>query len=172
MKKLLITTFVLIFSIMSISYLSAKESKTLPKKLASEAVDMSLIAKTMGWDKAKITQRPDDFSKKFSLCTWTHADESIFLRLGWKSEKAASTKVLERQFGIYLENGEKDLKYTEVKKADNYQIIQGKGNSSDGRIVYIVRKRFGNNAELQFEYYTNKEDPKAYEKLLKFVEGV
>lgn len=99
-----------------------------------------------------------------------NGEETFFIRLGWKSKKAEERKALEKQFANYLKNGEKGIVYSEVKNKGGVQILKGKKDKDRmGLYLYITRKRFGNNSELQCELYTKTEDDSNFEKLEKFI---
>lgn len=126
-----------------------KITKTLAAQNACDALSSESIAQVLQWSGEITSESMTHKEGKRSLCRFNHGDSSLWLRLGWKSEKAASNKVLEKQFEAYLTEGEDGIAYESV--TDNIVIFGVKTNGAAQQTLYVYRKRFGNDAELMFE---------------------
>lgn len=142
----------------------------LRNQVACETYKPADIAKILNWNAATITSESMGHSEgKRSLCRFGHQTENLWVRLGWKSQKAADMKALETQYEGYLSNGENGIGYESLE--GNEVLFGEKPADASNPKLYIFRKRFGNKAEVTFELYSNalnKEDAlKAFYALLK-----
>lgn len=75
----------------------------------------------------------------------------VYVRLGWKSEKAQEKGVLSFLFKRYLTDGENGMSYSEIEGKDATQSLVASGNIAGGLTMAIARKRYGEKAEVQIE---------------------
>lgn len=149
--------FVLILSLLisfGFSSLNAQDNTRLTEQVACEVLTLEEIAQLLEVDLDQIKQDDMSFSNKQSICYYYTAEgnRKLFIRLAWKSEKAATNKVLEKQFKKYLEKGDVNQnRYVELERTSEHQLIYGSGKDRENKSIQIIRKRFGNNAEAQIE---------------------
>jgi hypothetical protein len=144
----------------------------LKDQVACETFTVSDLSSILSWDKTAIQSQSMGHSEgKRSICRFSHQSDFLWVRFGWKSEKAIGNKVLETQYKGYLSNGENGISYESIE--GNAVLLGQKLAEAANPKLYIFRKRFDNKAEVTFELYSNtikKEDAlKAFQELLKMV---
>lgn len=151
---------------------SDSEVFDLKNQVACETFKPADIAKILKWNVATITSESMGHSEgKRSLCRFGQEPENLWVRLGWKSDKAADMKVLENQYKGYLSTGENGISYESLE--GNTVLLGQKPSDAANPKLYIFRKRFENKAEVTFELYSNtinkEEALKAFQVLLKML---
>ena len=143
------------------------------KKEACEYVSPEELAQIMGWEASNIISKLSMSIKDrdVTVCNIIYGDESMLFRLAWKSERSQENKVLERNFNKQLTTGEGDLKYRELSNTTEGQVIWGVGPGRVGQHVYILRKRIGNEIEIQLEALSMINDEAAFLGKLKNILG-
>lgn len=134
---------------------------SLKKQEACSAITTADLVEVLGWSEADIKSDQGRDTKKVSICNLLHQEEKLMVRLGWKSEAAQKNKVLENNFKKYLEKGEGKISYTAIDETT----LQGDVEDRGGQHIYMVRKRFGNEAEIQIELVVPAKDDTYQEKL-------
>lgn len=129
---------------------------SLKQQDACTAITSDAVATAFSWGEEVSSESMGHRDGKRSLCRFSHAGESFWVRLGWKSSNAASTKVLERQFQTYLSEGENGVTYESI--AGDTQLLGTKPGDASQPALHIYRVRFGNDAEIMFELYSNSVD--------------
>lgn len=107
-------------------------SDELKHQAACEAINPASLTSTFGWAVLEIITQDLGFNEKRTACSFVYDEEKLFVRLGWKSEKAEAMKTLENRFKIFLQNGENGLVY-EPLVTDN--LIFGKKSDRFGKQV-------------------------------------
>lgn len=126
-------------------------SDELKPQVACETISNILLTEMFGWELENIFQQSLTHNEKRSICSFGIDEEKLFVRLGWKSEKAQEMKTVENQFKNYLSNGENGINYSSLK---GDELLYGSKTDQHNNMVYILRKRYGNKAEIQLEFYT------------------
>ncbi|SOE21037.1 hypothetical protein SAMN06298216_1509 [Spirosomataceae bacterium TFI 002] len=133
---------------------TATENSDLKNQVACETFKPSDLASIFEWDVAAISSESMGHSEgKRSICRFAHQSDILWVRFGWKSEKAIENKVLETQYKGYLNNGENGITYESVE--GNSMLIGQKPADAANPKLFIFRKRFDNKAEVTFEFYSN-----------------
>lgn len=147
------------------SEVAPPEDKTavapLGKQKACEALSLTAVAALMGVEEATIKQEDMSFGEKRSICYYytKEGNRKFFIRMAWKSEQAQKNEVLQKQYAGYLANGEDAIKkYDELSGSAQGQILFGIGQDRENKSVHILRKRYGNEAELQLELTKEEKD--------------
>ncbi|MAT54233.1 MAG: hypothetical protein CMN32_07100 [Saprospirales bacterium] len=141
----------------------------LSKQKACDAIPLATIASLMDVDKSTINQEDMSFGEKRSICYYytKEGNRKFFIRMAWKSEKAQGNQVLQNQYAKYLSSGENDIKeYQELKNTGDTQILFGIGQDRENKYIHILRKRFGNKAEVQLELTKENKDEMAKDQLI------
>ena len=147
-------------------------SGDISKLNSCEVLSNDYLAKVLDWSASAIKKDETRF-KRASVCTINHDEENMLVRLGWSSSAAKKNRVPERQFAKFLKDGEKGMKYEEVSKNTESQVLFGKGQEKFNFITYIARKRFGNSSMIQVEVRTRSKDEEKYrEKVLEMIEKI
>ncbi len=147
----------------------------LKKQKACEAIPLETIAKLMDVDKSLITQEDMGFGEKRSICYYytKEGNRKFFIRMAWKSEKVEGNMVLQNQYANYLSNGDNNIKdYQEIQNTAQAQILFGIGQDHENKYIHILRKRYGNKAEVQLELTKEKKDEMAKDFLIKVLKGL
>ena len=127
-----------------------KVAAGLVQQNACKAISPEDMAKALQWASSEITSESMTHKDgKRSLCRFNHGTDNLWLRLGWKSEVAASTKVLEKQFQSYLSDGENGIVYESV--SSDTELLGVKAGNDTQPTLYVYRMRYGNDAEMMFE---------------------
>ena len=169
MIKYLFTALLLLIYI---QIFSQAELSSIKHQSACASITDSDLADIMDWRDSSITKDEYDKQPKFTVCNYTHGDDKLMIRLGWKSEAAIDNKVLENQYKTYLSKGENGLSYQELANSGEVQSLKGQGEVRGNQINYILRKRYGNKASIQIEYTTSKDQPNAHDRLLKIADSI
>lgn len=145
----------------------AERLNTMPRKIeACEYFSLSEIASFLNWKTESINRELMMSLKKYSNTSCHHFtpdSENFTLRVNWKSEKAQQNKVLENQYKTYLSKGEKGLSYKVSTPDKGSASLFGTGPDRDAKIIYILRTRFEEVAEVIIEGSFYKNDPAAFE---------
>lgn len=162
MKKLILLTFLPFLSCNNANSAAEQPTEMVTEKVAElnhqvacEAFSTSDLASILNWDATVIKSESMGHSEgKRSICRFGHKTDILWVRFGWKSEKAITNKVLETQFKGYLNNGENGITYESI---DGNNILLGQ-KPADGvnPKLYIFRKRLDNKSEVTFELYSNE----------------
>lgn len=128
----------------------------LNKQKACDMLSKTEVARLLGVEVDALVEEDMSFaeSNRRSICHYVVKGEvaSYNLRLGWKSDKAVENKILEKSYIRYLASGEKNMKsYEELTNKNGIQILYGEQDEAHGTRNHIIRKRYGNKAELKIE---------------------
>jgi len=146
----------------------------LKKQKACEALSLTTIARLMDVDESAMKQEDMSFGKR-SICFYytKEGNRKFFIRMTWESEKNAENKALQKRYTKYLSEGENGIKeYTEVQNNEQGQILFGIGQDREGKYIHILRKRYGNNAEVQLELTKENKDDMAQKSLMKAINEI
>lgn len=105
-------------------------------------------------------------------------DATIQLRLAWKNKSAIKNKALEKLYNNLLTNGERmsgeiTAAYEEISNADGKQVIFGVGEGKHGYVYYSLKKRYGNEAEINMAYnQIGGDKADILKKMQEFVDGM
>ncbi|HHH55353.1 MAG TPA: hypothetical protein ENK91_16970 [Bacteroidetes bacterium] len=150
-------------------------SNTLKKQDACEVLSKEEVSSLLKVDINDLTQEDMSFAEneRRSICHYVVKNGEIGsynIRLSWKSDKAKANKVLEKSYSRYLSSGEKNMdSYEELDNSNGTQILFGTQKEDHGTTNYIIRKRFGNSAEVKIEVLTQNEAKELKSKLLKII---
>jgi len=149
--------------------LIAQESNALDKRAACEILSLEEIADLLDVDANELKQKDLSFGKSRSICSYytSEGNRKFFIRLSWKSKKATANKVLERNFKKYLDSGDNDSnQYVEIETTSEHQLIYGTGTDRENKSIQVIRKRIGNDAEIQLELIKEYRDEAVKDLLL------
>ena len=155
---------------------SSSATAQLQKQKACEVLSIEQVADLLNVDVANLVKEDMSFAegKRRSICHIVVKDEiaSYNMRLGWKSERAQAKKVLEKNYAKYLSQGEEQMKnYQELKNDGDVQILYGVEKGKQGT-NHLIRKRYGNSAEVKIEILTSTENQELKNLLLEIVEKI
>ena len=173
--KTSILSFIIPLLFISFSAQIQAQDSNLPKQNACEAIPLSTLASLMDIDESLINQEDMSFGDKRSICYYYNKEgnRKFFIRMAWKSEKAQERKSLEKKYSNYLANGENSIKsYQEISQSGQDQILYGIGQDQENKYIHILRKRYGNKAEIQLELTKENKDEKAKDMLMKVLKEI
>lgn len=148
---------------------------SLGKQKACEALSLATIATLMDVEEASINQEDMGFGEKRSICYYytKEGNRKFFIRMAWKSEKAQKNEVLQKQYANYLSSGEEAIKqYDELPSSEQDQVLFGIGQDREQKYIHILRKRYGNAAEIQLELTQETKDATAKDRLMAVLETI
>lgn len=148
---------------------------SLSKQDACSVFDNNKVASILGVDAAMLKSDDMSFGKGRSICYYYTAEgnRKLYIRLAWEGEKAIENKVLEQQYKKFLTEGAEAVQqYKEVSTANGNQILYGVGQDREGKYVHIMRKRIGNDAEIQLEIVKETEDNNGEKTLLQLINAI
>ncbi len=142
---------------------------------ACEALPLADIAKLLGVDEFTLNQEDMSFGKGRSICYYftKEGNRKFFIRMAWKNEKAQENKILQKKYTQYLSEGEREIKaYTEVQNTEDGQVLFGIGQDRENKYIHLLRKRYGNEAEIQVELTKENKDESAKDILMAIISGI
>ncbi len=154
---------------------NSNSNTVLSNQKACEAIPLATIAELMGIEQSAVIEEDMSFGKGRSMCYFysKEGDRKVYIRMAWKNEKAEENKVLQQQFADALANGEKDIKsYTEVENSEHGQVLFGIGQDRENKYIHMLRKRYGNKAEISLELLKENKDEMAQDILMKIMNAI
>lgn len=154
---------------------STVSNTILKKQNACEVLPISTIADLLQVDSNLLLKQDMSFGEKRSICYYytKQGDKKFFIRMAWENKKAQENKRLQNKFTLYLNQGEKDINsYEEIEKTKDHQILFGIGQDRENKYIHILRKRFGNQAELQLEVTQVQKNENLKNRLQKFLKEI
>jgi hypothetical protein len=124
------------------------------RKNACELLSLKEVSEILEVDVNALNLEDMSFGGDKSICYYftESGNRKFFIRLSWKNENAIKNRVLERNYKRYLETGAKDKSnYIEIESTPNHQLIYGIETERGNKTMQILRKRFGNESEIQIE---------------------
>lgn len=153
---------------------SNQSSSTLEKQKSCELFTTERIAKLLNVELSSLKTDDMGHSEKRSICYFYNAEgkRKLFIRLGWKSDKAIEKKTLETQYKNFINNGVEEVSYQEISSENGNQVIAGIQPDRENMYIHIVRKRFGNSAEATLELRHESDAANVKDELLKMIEEI
>src|SRR5690554_2496773 len=147
----------------------------LKKRKACEVLSIEKIAQVMMVEVSEIQRKDLSLGSSRSVCYYysKEGNRKLFIRMVWKNDRAITDSLLSKRYKRYLAVGDTLVgKYREVYATDNIQILFAIDQGRENNYIHLLRKRYGNHAEIQIELTKKYKDTGMEEVLMEMLKKI